>query len=47
MALCEVKAGNAIFSEMYNWSGSVNVVYKYIHKKDSAVFHHIVHRLNI
>ena len=27
--------------------GSINVVRKYIHKKDTAVFHHIIHRSNI
>ena len=48
MALCGVKAGNATFFLKYIIEdGFANVVYKCIHKKDAAVFHHVIHRLNI
>lgn len=47
MAHCRFKTGNGTFLKDIIEVGSINFVHKRIHKKDTALFYHIIHRMNI
>ena len=47
MAHCRFKTGNGTFLKDIIEVGPINFMHKRIHHKDTALFCHIIHRINI